>query len=334
MENLIQALKQYLLHVGADHVQLGLDPVAQQHMPIYLGSRYEAYDFRLFGREYCLLHLKKGAIPAPADLAKDAAKAQAVLEKPVVFLLPSVQSFERQRLISKGVAFIVPHYQVYLPMFLVDLRRSSGQSSSLSSGNKHVLSVPAQMVLLLYLQRPNLGDLSLNEWAARLHYSPASMTRVRQELEDAGLCQAKGNGKVRNLVFENNRRALWDLAMPRLRNPVRSRIYCKAASGIQLPLLYASLSALANRSMISAGSAPVYAMSISAFKAAMKDGKLFRHSRGESDSVEIEQWIYAPAVISGDGKQVDDLSLYLSLRDSPDERVQGALSEMMEAIQW
>jgi hypothetical protein len=48
----------------------------------------------------------------------------------------------------------------------------------------------------------------------------------------------------------------------------------------------------------------------------------------------IHEWIYAPAVISDDGKQVDDLSLYLSLRDSPDERVQGALTEMMEAMPW
>ncbi len=334
MKNLIQSMKEYLLQVGAEHVRLGLDPAAKQRMPVYLGSRYEVYDALLFGREYCLLELKKAALPAPAVLAKDAENAHALLEKPVVFLLPSLLPFERQRLISKGLAFIVPHHQVYLPMILVDLRKLSGQPSSLSSGNRHELSAPAQMVLLLYLQRPDLGSLSLNEWAERLHYSPASMTRVRQELEEAGLCRAKGTGKVRNLMFENNRRALWDLAMPHLWNPVRCRTYCRAASGIQLSLLYAGMSALAKRSMISADSAPVYAMSISAFKAAMKEGRLFRHFRGESDSVEIEQWVYAPEVISADGKQVDDLSLYLSLRNSPDERVQGALAEMMEAMPW
>jgi len=216
----------------------------------------------------------------------------------------------------------------------VDLRKLSGQSSSLSTGRRNELSAPAQMVLLLHLQRPDLGNLSLNEWAEHLRYSPASMTRVRQELEEAGLCQAKGTGKARNLMFESGRRALWDLAMPRLRNPVKCRTYCRVASDTQLSLLHAGLSALAKRSMISADSAPVYAMSVSAFKAAMEEGQLLRHSRGESGAVEIEQWIYAPAVTSADGKQVDDLSLYLSLRDSPDERVQGALTEMMEAMQW
>jgi hypothetical protein len=190
------------------------------------------------------------------------------------------------------------------------------------------------MLLLLYLQRPDLGNLSLNEWAERLRYSPASMTRVRQELEEVGLCRAKSTGKARNLVFDGNRHAFWNLAVPHLRNPVKLRTYCRVAGGIQLPLLSAGLSALANRSMISADSAPVYAMSMSEFNAAVEEGKLLRHFRGETDSVEIEQWIYAPTVISGDGKQVDDLSLYLSLRDSPDERVQSALVEMMEAMPW
>ena len=31
---------------------------------------------------------------------------------------------------------------------------------------------------------------------------------------------------------------------------------------------------------------------------------------------------------------VDRLSLYLSLRDDPDERVQGALEDMLEGVKW
>jgi len=334
MNNLIQALKEYLLSVGAEDVRLALDPAAKQRIPIYLGGRYDAYDAHLFGRDYYLLQPKKTELSAPAELAKDAENAGALLKRPIAFLLPSLQPFERQRLISKGLAFVVPNHQVYLPMVLVDLRKLSGRPSSRLAGDRRELSAPAQMLLLLYLQHKEIGNLSLNEWAERLHYSPASMTRVRQELEDVGLCHAKDAGKATHLMFENNRRALWDLAMPHLRTPVKKRTYCRLANGIQLPLLHAGLSALENRSMISADPAPAYAMSISAFKAAMEEGKLFSHSKGEADSIEIEQWIYVPALLSKDGKQVDNLSLYLSLLDSSDERVQGALTEMMEAMQW
>jgi hypothetical protein len=48
----------------------------------------------------------------------------------------------------------------------------------------------------------------------------------------------------------------------------------------------------------------------------------------------VEQWRYAPALLSANRESVDPLSLYLSLRESPDERVQGALNEMQEALQW
>ena len=53
-------------------------------------------------------------------------------------------------------------------------------------------------------------------------------------------------------------------------------------------------------------------------------------SGGQGDRL----WSYAPAVTSGDARQVDDLSLFLSMRDSPDERVQAALQEMMEDMPW
>lgn len=42
-----------------------------------------------------------------------------------------------------------------------------------------------------------------------------------------------------------------------------------------------------------------------------------------------------PALLCGEGaRTVDPLSLYLSLRNDPDERVQAALKELLEAMQW
>ena len=54
--------------------------------------------------------------------------------------------------------------------------------------------------------------------------------------------------------------------------------------------------------------------------------------RVEADA-RIETWKYAPALLS-DGNAVDPLSLYLSLKDSPDERVQSELADMMENVPW
>ena len=48
---------------------------------------------------------------------------------------------------------------------------------------------------------------------------------------------------------------------------------------------------------------------------------------------EIELWSYDPQFFAT-GNSVDVLSLYLSLKDEDDERVQQALSDMMEKMEW
>jgi len=52
----------------------------------------------------------------------------------------------------------------------------------------------------------------------------------------------------------------------------------------------------------------------------------------EPGTLEIEVWSYAPILFAKD-KLVDRLSLYLSLKESKDERVEAALEEMMKGQQ-
>jgi hypothetical protein len=47
----------------------------------------------------------------------------------------------------------------------------------------------------------------------------------------------------------------------------------------------------------------------------------------------LQLWRYDPALFA-DGKRVDPFSLYLSLRQHTDERIESALDEMMEKLAW
>lgn len=53
----------------------------------------------------------------------------------------------------------------------------------------------------------------------------------------------------------------------------------------------------------------------------------------EEESPTVEVWSYDPVPLS-DGLVVDPLSLSLSLRDDPDERVQSALGRLLESLSW
>ena len=55
-------------------------------------------------------------------------------------------------------------------------------------------------------------------------------------------------------------------------------------------------------------------------------------SRYEGDYVQV--WKYDPVKFSPVPDRVDPLSLYLSLKDDPDPRVQGELRAVMEEMKW
>jgi len=48
---------------------------------------------------------------------------------------------------------------------------------------------------------------------------------------------------------------------------------------------------------------------------------------------ELEVWSYSPGLFAN-GKIVDPFSLYLSLRDIKDERIESAMEKMMESVEW
>ena len=53
----------------------------------------------------------------------------------------------------------------------------------------------------------------------------------------------------------------------------------------------------------------------------------------EEEPPTVEIWSYDPVPLS-DGCVVDPLSLSLSLRDDPDERIHSALGRLLESLSW
>ena len=54
----------------------------------------------------------------------------------------------------------------------------------------------------------------------------------------------------------------------------------------------------------------------------------------EQSEALVQEWKYDPLLLSPDGRTVDPLSLFLSLRNETDPRVRSALEECLEAMQW
>jgi hypothetical protein len=85
--------------------------------------------------------------------------------------------------------------------------------------------------------------------------------------------------------------------------------------------------------MLARPTAPVYAISMDGWKSLKLLNAVVELPVPESGTFEIEIWSYSPLLFQKK-EMVDQFSLYLSLQDNTDERVQTALERMMEKILW
>ena len=90
---------------------------------------------------------------------------------------------------------------------------------------------------------------------------------------------------------------------------------------------FAGLSALSQYSMIAPPIVPTYAIDALTWKKFSSKGQIIPYSEGAT--AELEVWRYDPKLFQ-QNQTVDPFSLYLSLKDVTDERVEYALTEMLE----
>lgn len=76
-----------------------------------------------------------------------------------------------------------------------------------------------------------------------------------------------------------------------------------------------------------------FAFSVAEWKVRLQQDKILQLTLPEPGGLEIEIWKYTPTQFAYEGK-VDRLSLYLSLKNSGDERVQSALDALLEGMEW
>jgi len=118
-----------------------------------------------------------------------------------------------------------------------------------------------------------------------------------------------------------------------LKSPVKSRHTIHMAHNKRLPGPQAELSALAHYSMLAEPKNVAVALSREDWKALQQRDAVTRAMPDETNALIVEVWSYAPTLFASDG-WVDRLSLYLSLRDTQDERVQAALDQVLEEVPW
>lgn len=303
-------------------------------LPFYLLDEY-AFDVVTLHGCQCLVLLAHEPFENAAKIRKHIDVLKKIVDHPILYATGALQSFERKRLIEAGVQFVVPGNQLFAQQLGLDLREFYRSRPA----EKTVLSPASQAVLIATLNRgweetqtfrsADLIDADI--------YSKMTLSRTMKELHSFGLIEPVSSSKSTLWRFVAAPKTLWEKSLPVLQNPVKRVVY---ADWQPVAQRVAGLSALSKLTLLSEPLIPVIAFTKESW-----DRELARSGRTEVDSfdgpvVEVEIWSYSPEHIPGkiripmSPESVDPLSLYLSLRDSVDDRVQLSLEEMMEKIEW
>jgi DNA-binding MarR family transcriptional regulator len=301
---------------------------SSERLPIYLRDGFRFYQTTLLDTPCLLMVDRAEEAPSPATVRKQMDQVQPKWEGELIYVRPQVASHQRRRLIEQRVPFLVPGNQLYLPMLGIDLREHFRKQQQTPLTFK-----PATQALVLQLLLGREGGLqSPVEFAERLGYTKMTMSRAFDELEAEQLCDVSKEGRERQLRLKDTRPDLWKAALPLLRSPVRQRKQVRWYNhGPKAPI--AGLSALAKRSMLAPPEHVVYAFSKDQFEEQRSQYERLPAKTDDPNAVGIEIWHYDPQLFAKT-EIVDPFSLYLSLRDDEDERVQASLQKMMEGLQW
>jgi hypothetical protein len=297
-------------------------------LPAFRRDLYEFLAARIL-RTPCLFMIDRAAQPGtPAAIRKHLFEVGRRWDGEVVYVAGAIDSARRKQLIDQGIPFIVPGNQVYLPMFGIDLREHFRKAR----GAPESFSPATQVVLLHALHQKGGVELYPQEMAAILGYTPMSMSRAFDQLQAAGIGQHAMKGKRRLMGLPGPGRDYWEKTQPMLRTPVVRRVHVEKRGRATIGPA-AGASALARYTRLAEPRTPVVAVAASSWASRREELELTEADAGDPRTVEVELWAYRPESVAG-GSVVDRLSLYLSLRATADERLEAALDELLEGMEW
>ena len=300
----------------------------EKSLPPFLQERFGFFEARILELP-CLL-----AVDAdPTDMTPAQVRKQLDLihgtswKGAVVYVAPRLSSWNRRRLVEQRLAFIIPGNQLYLPPLGLDLHEYFRQGRV----KKETLSPSTQLLLLWALTCKKREVHPVGRVAEVLGYAAMTIRRAFDELEAIGV--ARTTTLVRETGLELNAPSLevWEKAQPHLRNPVQ-RVH--PVRQLDEGLAFAAgETALAAYSMIGAPASPVVAMSRASFRVHVEEGSVVLADDKSEAVAGVQVWSYAPAILAKDGV-VDLLSLYLSLAEEEDPRVEIARAELLRSVKW
>ena len=292
----------------------------QDKLPISIVGNFELYDGQILGKNVLFAFINDGNIITPVQTKKQLDMIQRKTGMVTILVPGYLYSYNVSRLIVQKVNFVIPNKQMFIPSLLLDL---TVVNIANEESKNDTITPLTQCLLLYHLETESLSGRTSYELADKLSVSYASINRALRWLVSKDLIKLEGV-KTKTLQIDLSDRELWNKALPLLVSPIEQLYYTDALLDGQT---ISGVNALSSYTMLNEESRQCCAVSKKDFKAL----KIIADKQFGQN--EIQVWKYNPRMLSSTGV-VDKLSLYLSLKDNEDERIQIELERLINEMPW
>lgn len=284
-------------------------------LPFALQQYYKVYAAKIREYEFIFLYSDMENPATPVQIEKHLHAAEKNTNKKVCLVFDAITPYMRKKLVERQIPFVVPNNQLYIPFLAMHLQE---HFAIFQPAQEKI--TPSMQVLILYTLVHKHYEWTIREATIVLKYSFASMNRAFEHLARLNLCKKDyRSAQTRNIktftFFEN----LWELTLPYLASPIEKTVFIRNKIALD-QAFYAGLTALAHYSMLAEESFSTMAISSLDWQKQKGSSKLEILPFSDQDTVKLEIWSYAPGLLT-QSTYVDTRSLFLSLRDNTDERI-------------
>lgn len=288
-------------------------------LPLAIATYYSFYDLEFMETQVTI------AVPlgidgiTPMQLAKHKAKMIEAFRHPVIFVLENVASYQIARLTRAKVDFIVPGKIIFIPSMLTVLREIKNTVKEMPEK----MPPATQMLVLYHLETKTINGLTASDIAGLTGLAYPTVNIALRWLVANEIISLVGS-KQKHVQLTMSKEELWDKSSPMMSSPIQRILFTDTKPEGSL---MSGETAMGHYTMLAEPATPVIAIDKATAKA---NATLMNKEYG---SIMVEVWKYSPSLLS-ENEWADRLSLYLSMKDSEDERIQMECDTLIGEMKW
>lgn len=322
---MLLAIEPYLKNNIDDQIKIKKWKDAHK-IPIFLRSIYNFHTMKILGIDCILLEII-GQAPSIDLIKKHINRIEKITDKQIVLYYKAITRYRKKSLIEENISFVIEDGQMFLPFLGLHLKNKD----SYEEKEIKTFTPSAQITYLYFLYKKEM-IVNATEFSKIFGWNLMTASRALNELYNAKLLTYVVGGQT-GRSKEYRRIADPDYFKKGsvfLSSPIKKIVYVKKPPKESY---IAGLEALSKLSMINPPNCKVRAINDGYLND--KDLEIIKNTDIIKDEnlVELQVWSYDPKLFIKNNI-VDIASLYLTLKEENDERIEQALEEALRDQTW